>query len=57
MGTQPRSALMVSYGKTFSRMLQPATISVKGNYDDTEFAKLRRVAEEDSPFCIKRRSG
>ena len=38
------------YGKTFSRMLQPATVSVKGSYDDTEFAKLRRVVEEDFPL-------
>ena len=38
------------YGKTFSRMLQSATISVKDSYDDTEFAKLRAVVEEDFPL-------
>ena len=35
------------YGRTFSRMLQPATVSVQNSYDDTEFAKLRTVVEED----------
>ena len=39
-----------SYGKTFSRMLSCATISVKDSYDDTEFAKLRTVVEEDFPL-------
>ena len=39
-----------SYGKTFSRMLQPATVSVKDSYDDTEFKKLRAVVEEDFPL-------
>jgi len=38
------------YGKTFSRMLRCATVSVKDSYDDTEFAKLRRVVEEDFPL-------
>ena len=38
------------YGKTFSRMVQCATVSVQGSYDDTEFAKLRKVVEEDFPF-------
>ena len=38
------------YGKTFSRMLQPATVSVKDSHDDTEFAKLRAVVEEDFPL-------
>ena len=38
------------YGKTFSRMLQCATVSVKDSYDDTEFAKLRSVVEEDFPL-------
>ena len=32
------------YGKTFSRMLQPATVSVKDSYDDTEFAKHKKIA-------------
>lgn len=39
-----------TYGKTFSRMLQPATVSVKDSYDDTEFAKLRAVVEADFPL-------
>ena len=43
-------AELETYGKTFSRMLQSATVSVKGSYDDTEFAKLRRVVEEDFPL-------
>lgn len=38
------------YGKTFSRMLQCATVSVKDSYDDTEFAKLRSVVEADFPL-------
>ena len=38
------------YGKTFSRMLQCATVSVKDHYDDTEFSKLRRVVEKDFPL-------
>ena len=38
------------YGNTFARMLRCATISVKDSYDDTEFAKLRRVVEEDFPL-------
>ena len=39
-----------NYGKTFSRMLQCATVSVKDSHDDTEFAKLRSVVEEDFPL-------
>ena len=39
-----------AYGKTFSRMLRCATVSVKDSYDDTEFAKLRAVVEEDFPL-------
>lgn len=38
------------YGETFSRMLQCATVSVKGSYDDTEFAKLRSTVEKDFPL-------
>jgi len=41
---------LASYGKTFSRMLRCATVSVKDSYDDTEFAKLRAVVEEDFPL-------
>ena len=39
-----------TYAETFSRMLQPATVSVKDSYDDTEFAKLRQVVEADFPL-------
>ena len=39
-----------NYGETFSRMLQCATVSVKDSYDDTEFAKLRAVVEQDFPL-------
>ena len=38
------------YGKTFSRMLQCATVSVQDKHDDTEFAKLRSVVEADFPL-------
>ena len=38
------------YGKTFSRMLRCATVSHKEGHDDTEFAKLRAVVEEDFPL-------
>ena len=38
------------YGETFSRMLRCATVSVNGSHDDTEFAKLRAVVEEDFPL-------
>ena len=43
-------AQLERYGMTFSRMLQCATVSVKDSYDDTEFAKLRAVVEEDFPL-------
>lgn len=39
-----------AYGKTFSRMLQCATVSVKDSYDDTQFARLRQVVAEDFPL-------
>ena len=38
------------YAETFSRMLTCATVSVKDRHDDTEFAKLRAVVEEDFPL-------
>ena len=44
---------LIGYGKTFSRMLQCATVSVKDHYDDMEFAKLRAVVEEDFPLLHK----
>ena len=43
-------AELETYGNTFSRMLQCATVSVKDSYDDTEFAKLRSVVEADFPL-------
>ena len=42
------------YGKTFSRMLRCATVSVKDQFDDTEFAKLRSVVEEDFPLLHRK---
>ena len=41
------------YGETFARMLRCATVSVKDQHDDTEFAKLRAVVEEDFPLLHK----
>ena len=41
---------LASCAQTFSRMLRCATVSVKDSYDDTEFAKLRAVVEEDFPL-------
>lgn len=38
------------YANVFSRMLRCATVSVKDQYDDTEFAKLRSVVEEAFPL-------
>lgn len=38
------------YGETLSRMIRCATVSVKDSHDDTEFAKLRAVVEEDFPL-------
>ena len=43
-------AELETYGNTFARMLQCATVSVKDSYDDTEFAKLRSVVEADFPL-------
>ena len=39
-----------TYGETFARMLRCATVSVKDTHDDSEFAKLRAVVEEDFPL-------
>ena len=47
-------AELEAYGNTLSRMLRCATISVKDSYDDTEFAKLRRVVEEDFPLLHRK---
>lgn len=46
-------AELLPYAQTFSRMLRCATVSVKDSYDDTEFAKLRKVVEEDFPLLHK----
>ena len=43
-------AELKKYGETFARMIRCATVSVKDSYDDTEFAKLRAVVEEDFPL-------
>ena len=38
------------YGQALARMIRCKTVSVKDSYDDTEFAKLRAVVEEDFPL-------
>ena len=43
-------AELETYGNTFARMLRCATVSVAEGHDDTEFAKLRSVVEEDFPL-------
>ena len=43
-------AELEAYGNTFARMLRCATVSVAEGHDDTEFAKLRSVVEEDFPL-------
>ena len=43
-------AELKKYGEAFARMIRCATVSVKDSYDDTEFAKLRAVVEEDFPL-------
>ena len=54
-GDHPTStdAQLDTYAQTFSRMLRCATVSVKDRYDDTEFARLRSVVEEDFPLLHK----
>ena len=42
------------YGETLSKMIRCATISVKDSHDDTEFAKMRAVVEEDFPLLHKK---
>lgn len=41
---------MQEYAKQLQRMIQCKTVSVKGSYDDTEFAKLRAVIKELFPL-------
>ena len=43
-------AELKKYGETFARMIRCATVSVRDTHDDTEFAKLRAVVEEDFPL-------
>ena len=38
------------YGRSLQEMVQCKTISVRGSYDDTEFAKLRNVIEKQFPL-------
>ena len=38
------------YAKRLKRMIECKTVSVKGSYDDTEFAKLRQVVRELFPL-------
>lgn len=40
---------LLRHGENLLRMIQCETVSVKGSYDDTEFAKLRAVTEELFP--------
>ncbi len=39
-----------AYGAALQKMLQCKTVSVKDSYDDTEFAKLRQVVQEQFPL-------
>jgi len=43
-------AELEKYGKAMQEMLQCKTVSVKGSYDDTEFAKLRNVVRSHFPL-------
>lgn len=43
----------MTYALRLQKMIQCATVSVKGSYDDTEFAKLRSVMEELFPLIHK----
>ena len=38
------------YADSLRQMLRCKTVSVKGSYDDTEFAKLRDVVKEQFPL-------
>lgn len=52
VGTHPefsKEELSV-YAEALARMIRCKTVSVKDSYDDTEFAKLRSVVEEDFPL-------
>lgn len=42
------------YAPRLARMIRCKTVSVKGSYDDTEFAKLRAVVEELFPLVHQR---
>lgn len=42
-----------TYALKLQKMIQCKTVSVKGSYDDTEFAKLRDVMEELFPLIHK----
>lgn len=41
---------LASYGKGLQEMIRCKTVSVKDSYDDTEFAKLRAVVEQQFPL-------
>ena len=51
-GSHPEfsEAELENYALSLQKMLSCKTISVKGSYDDTEFAKLRAVVEERFPL-------
>ena len=41
---------LATYGLRLQKMLSCKTVSVKGSYDDTEFAKLRTIVETEFPL-------
>lgn len=43
-------AELEQYGRSLQAMIRCKTVSVKGSYDDTEFAKLRDVVEDQFPL-------
>ncbi len=53
MRIKMKKADNVDYEKQLQKMIQCKTVSVKDNYDDTEFAKLRLVMEELFPGVHK----
>ena len=42
------------YALQFQKLIACATVSVKGSHDDTEFAKFRKVLEEEFPLIHSR---
>lgn len=44
----------IEYAQKLAEMIKCETVSVKGSYDDTEFAKLRKTVEELFPLVHKK---